>query len=102
MDNKEDLVEGISLNELQPLTEQKKEMIKRAKAMPITFDHDSPESTPEPLQRFALAAARRNKNREFDEKLQHSYMQSLSGEGKPIEDVFDQLEKFSDETSVKS
>ena len=96
-------MEGVRLSELQPLTEQEKKMIKRAKSLPIIFDEDSPESTPEMLQRFSLAAARRNRNRKLGEKLQHSYKQSLSGEGKPMEDVFDKLEKFStDETSAKS
>ncbi|MBR4473270.1 MAG: type II toxin-antitoxin system RelB/DinJ family antitoxin [Oscillospiraceae bacterium] len=30
---------------------------------------------------------------EFDAKLQHSYDQSLNGEGRPFEDVFDALER---------
>lgn len=29
----------------------------------------------------------------LDEKLQHSYAQSLAGEGRPLEDVFDDLER---------
>ena len=30
---------------------------------------------------------------EFDAKLQHSYDQSLNGEGRPFEAVFDELER---------
>lgn len=30
---------------------------------------------------------------ELNEKLQHSYAQSLAGEGRPLEDVFDDLER---------
>lgn len=30
---------------------------------------------------------------EFDRKLQHSYEQSLAGEGRPFNDVFDDLER---------
>ena len=31
---------------------------------------------------------------EFNAMLQHSYEQSLAGEGRPIEDVFTDLERF--------
>lgn len=100
-------MESIRLDELQPLTDQEKQMIKHAKSMPITFDEDCPESTPEMLQRFRLAAERRNRCREeksenasfdaeLDAKLQHSYAQSISDEGRPMKDVFDELEKYSD------
>lgn len=30
---------------------------------------------------------------ELDAKLQHSYAQSLAGEGRPFEEVFDELER---------
>lgn len=96
-------MESIRLDELQPLTDQEKQMIEHAKSMPITFDEDCPESTPEMLQRFRLAAERRNRCREekskdasFDAKLQHSFEQSISGEGRPMKDVFNELEKYSD------
>ena len=100
-------MESIRLDELQPLTDHEKQMIKHAKSMPITFDEDCPESTPEMLQRFRLAAERRNRCREeksenasfdaeLDAKLQHSYAQSISDEGRPMKDVFDELEKYSD------
>ena len=35
-----------------PLTEEKKRMIEKAEAMPITFDEDCPESTEEMLAQF--------------------------------------------------
>ena len=31
-------------------------------------------------------------NTEFDAKLEHSYAQSVAGEGRPLDDVFDDLE----------
>lgn len=32
-------------------------------------------------------------DKEFREKLEHSYQQSLRGEGKPLDKVFDELEQ---------
>lgn len=38
-----------------PLTEEKKQMIEKAEAMPIIFDEDCPESTEEMLAQFKKA-----------------------------------------------
>ena len=50
----------IKLSELNPLADQEKQMIENAKAMPITYDEDCPESTPEMLKQFQEAAEERN------------------------------------------
>lgn len=41
-----------TLEERGPITQEEKEMLKRAEQMPITFDEDSPELTDEELKEF--------------------------------------------------
>lgn len=55
----------IKLSELnQVLSDDEIAMIKKASDMPITYDEDSPESTPEMLKEFrAVAKARRQSRR---------------------------------------
>lgn len=49
----------IDLNE--PLTDEQKRMLKKAEAMPVSFDDDSPELTDEQLKEFHRIAEQ-NKN----------------------------------------
>lgn len=56
----------------------------------IIYHHGVPFSLtipPEPQTVDAMT------NAEFDKKLQHSYRQSLAGEGRPMREVFDDLER---------
>lgn len=53
----------IKLSELKPLTNQEKQMIENAKSLPITYDEDCPESTPEMLRQFQDAAEEQNQLR---------------------------------------
>lgn len=42
-----------------PLTDEEKQMIEKAKTMPVTFDEDCPESTDEILAKFRKVGERR-------------------------------------------
>ncbi|MGN0513106.1 MAG: BrnA antitoxin family protein [Lachnospiraceae bacterium] len=54
---------NIKLSELGPLTEEEKSMIENAANMPILYDDDSPETTPEMLLAFRQAAEEKRKQR---------------------------------------
>ena len=47
---------NIKLSELGPLTEEEKSMIENAANMPVLYDDDSPEASPEMLLAFRQAA----------------------------------------------
>ena len=46
-------------NNSRQLTDEEKDMIKKAEAMPVTFDEDCPESTDEMLAKFRKVGERR-------------------------------------------
>lgn len=54
---------NIKLSELGPLTEEEKSMIEHATTMPVLYDEDSPETTPEMLLAFRQAAEEKRKQR---------------------------------------
>lgn len=56
----------------------------------IIFKHGIPFSLTVPLQPKTMD---RMSDEELNEKLEHSYQQSLRGEGKPLDEVFDELER---------
>lgn len=56
----------------------------------IIYHHGVPFSLTIPSEPRTIDAL---SNAELDEKLQHSYAQSIAGEGRPMSDVFDDLEK---------
>lgn len=56
----------------------------------IIYHHGVPFSLTIPLEPKTIDAM---SDAELDAKLQHSYAQSLAGEGRPMSDVFDDLER---------
>lgn len=54
---------NIKWSELGPLTEEEKSMIENAATMPVLYDEDSPETTPEMLLAFRQAAEEKRKQR---------------------------------------
>ena len=56
----------------------------------IIYKHGVPFSLTIPAEPHTLDTISKS---EFDFKLQHSYEQALAGEGKPFEQVFDELER---------
>lgn len=56
----------------------------------IIYRHGVPFAMTLPTEPRTLDAMTREA---FDAKLQHSYEQSLAGEGRPFEEVFDELER---------
>ncbi len=48
-------------NEIQPLTDEELEMLQKLDDTPITFDEDSPESTPQMLKALEAAAQMRDR-----------------------------------------
>ncbi len=56
----------------------------------IIYHHGVPFSLTVPLEPKTVDTM---SNQELDEKLQHSYAQSLSGEGRPMRVVFEELER---------
>lgn len=56
-------IKRVSIDVNQKPTKAQSEMIKKARSMPITFDEDSPELTPEQLSRFHRISESNNEDR---------------------------------------